>query len=190
MWRAVFSAGGVRVHARTSSPVGQPSPAATTDRSIVGSAKRPYSAEIKRLLAATGSSLLQRLTVRERPGKHCFRFWQEGPGYDRNIASVKALEGSIDYIHMNPVRRGLCDRPTDWPWSSARYYLTRTAQTAVRRIAVHPRPTIRRVPRTARSRALAPLAAELFGDRKAHSARSASGTLGRWSRAWRRPAAE
>ena len=85
--------------------------------------KRPYSAEIKRLLAATGNSLWQRLTVRERPGKHGFRFWQEGPGYDRNIASVKALERSIDYIPMNPVRRGLCDKPTDWSWSSARYYL-------------------------------------------------------------------
>jgi putative transposase len=85
--------------------------------------KRPFSAEIKRLLVATQSPLLQRLTVRERPGKYCFRFWQEGPGYDRNINTVKALESSIDYIHMNPVRRGLCERPTDWPWSSARYYL-------------------------------------------------------------------
>jgi putative transposase len=84
--------------------------------------KRPYSAEIKRLLVAH-SPLLQRLTVRERSGKHCFRFWQEGPGYDRNISTVKALEGSIDYIHITPVRRGLCDKATDWPWSSARYYL-------------------------------------------------------------------
>jgi hypothetical protein len=28
----------------------------------------------------------------------------------------------IDYIHPNPVRRGLCERPEDWSWSSARSY--------------------------------------------------------------------
>jgi len=28
----------------------------------------------------------------------------------------------IDYIHNNPARRGLIDLPTDWPWSSARFY--------------------------------------------------------------------
>ena len=26
----------------------------------------------------------------------------------------------IEYIHLNPVRRGLVTRPEDWPWSSAR----------------------------------------------------------------------
>jgi hypothetical protein len=28
----------------------------------------------------------------------------------------------IEYIHNNPVRRGLCVNPTDWIWSSARFY--------------------------------------------------------------------
>jgi hypothetical protein len=28
----------------------------------------------------------------------------------------------IDYIHNNPVRRGLVDQSTDWPWSSAQFY--------------------------------------------------------------------
>jgi hypothetical protein len=28
----------------------------------------------------------------------------------------------IDYIHNNPVRRGLVSQATDWPWSSARFY--------------------------------------------------------------------
>ena len=28
----------------------------------------------------------------------------------------------IDYIHGNPVRRGLVQRPEDWDWSSARRY--------------------------------------------------------------------
>jgi putative transposase len=28
----------------------------------------------------------------------------------------------IEYINANPVRRGLVDRPEDWPWSSASWY--------------------------------------------------------------------
>ena len=58
----------------------------------------------------------------ERLGVRRFRFWQEGGGDDRNLPSVKAVEAAIAYIHENPVRRGLCDRPADWRWSSARHY--------------------------------------------------------------------
>jgi hypothetical protein len=32
----------------------------------------------------------------------------------------------IEYIHMNPVRDGLCVRASDWRWSSAAFYQTRT----------------------------------------------------------------
>ena len=84
--------------------------------------KAPFSRRIKRLLEAAGSPLLERLTVRERPGAYYFRFWQEGGGYDRNLQSVKAVEAAIGYIHENPVRRQLCERPADWRWSSARHY--------------------------------------------------------------------
>src|SRR5690606_37023852 len=78
--------------------------------------------QIKETLIENRSRLLQELTVRERPGKSCFRFWQEGPGYDRNVFSPDAVETSIRYIHENPVRRGMCIRAADWRWSSARYY--------------------------------------------------------------------
>ena len=44
-----------------------------------------------------GSPLLNRLTIRERPGQTCFRFWQEGPGFDRNLFTLKAIEAAIDY---------------------------------------------------------------------------------------------
>jgi hypothetical protein len=59
----------------------------------------------------------------ERPGKTCFRFWQEGPGYDRNLTTSTAIEAAIEYIHMNPVRRGMVNRAVDWRWSSASWYL-------------------------------------------------------------------
>ena len=51
------------------------------------------------------------------------RLWQQGGGYDRNICTNRAAAASINYIHMNPVRKGLCDNPEDWPWTSYRAYL-------------------------------------------------------------------
>ena len=90
--------------------------------SLLKAIKRPYSYRIKQLLIQNSSPLLQRLTVRQRPGVTTFRYWQEGPGYDRNLESRPAIEAAINYIHLNPVRRGLCERATDWKWSSARYY--------------------------------------------------------------------
>ena len=85
--------------------------------------KQPFSKQIKDVLETSCSRLLRQLTVRERPGKTCFRFWQEGAGFDRNFYGKQAILAAIDYIHHNPVRRGLCERAIDWKWSSARYYL-------------------------------------------------------------------
>jgi putative transposase len=78
---------------------------------------------VKEQLVASKSSLVDRLSVRERPGKTCFRFWQEGPGYDRNVTTPAVIDAAIEYIHMNPVRRGLVERATDWKWSSASWYM-------------------------------------------------------------------
>lgn len=86
--------------------------------------KRPTSAAVKRRLIRTDDPLLAELTVQQRPGVTTFRFWQEGPGFDRNLDEPKTIQFAIDYIHMNPVRRGLCSRAVDWPWSSARPLLT------------------------------------------------------------------
>ncbi len=84
--------------------------------------KRPVSAAVKRDLRHAGSPLLKRLTVRERPGKESFRVWQEGPGYDRNLQKPETVLRSIDYIHLNPVRRKLVTQARLWKWSSARFY--------------------------------------------------------------------
>jgi putative transposase len=84
--------------------------------------KQPVSRQIRDILVRHDAELLRRLTVRERPGKTCFRFWQEGSGFDRNLFSPRAIEASLDYIHENPVKRGLCRRAVDWRWSSARFY--------------------------------------------------------------------
>jgi putative transposase len=90
--------------------------------------KQPVSSFVHSCLEDAKSPLLEKLTVRERPGKFCFRFWQEGPGFDRNLFTLKAIQGSIDYIHRNPVERKLCRRAIEYRWSSARYYLADPAK--------------------------------------------------------------
>ena len=51
------------------------------------------------------------------------RFWQRRY-YDFNIRDYAQFAEKLDYIHNNPVKRALCLRPEDWPWSSARHYAT------------------------------------------------------------------
>jgi len=84
--------------------------------------KQPVSSQVRKDLEAGSSRLLGRLMVRERPGKTVFRYWQEGSGFDRNLFTIQAVQASLDYIHLNPVKRGLCLKARDWRWSSARYY--------------------------------------------------------------------
>lgn len=51
------------------------------------------------------------------------RFWQKGGGFDRNVRDEQEFAKEIRYIHRNPVTRGLVERPEDWRWSSARWWL-------------------------------------------------------------------
>jgi putative transposase len=68
--------------------------------------------------------------------------------YDRNVRSDEEFAEKLRYIHRNPVVRGLCARPEDWPWSSFRHYLTaevgaveiESQWTADRRAGREPRP--------------------------------------------------
>ena len=57
---------------------------------------------------------------RQPNGKVAYRFWQRGGGHDRNLRSDRDVHEKIQYIHENPVRRGLVAQPEGWPWSSCR----------------------------------------------------------------------
>ncbi len=57
-------------------------------------------------------------------GRRTHRFWQRGGGYDRNLWSAQEIHEKVQYVHANPVRRGLATRPELWPWSSARAWAT------------------------------------------------------------------
>jgi len=83
--------------------------------------KEPVARRAVAYLKAYAPEWLTKLRVRE--GKRIrHRFWQPGGGYDRNVTSWSALRAMIDYIHANPVRRGLVSKPEEWEWSSARWY--------------------------------------------------------------------
>src|SRR5581483_8339916 len=84
--------------------------------------KKPYSDRIKNVLVRSDERLLRQLTLQERPGKIAFRFWQEGPGHDRNFTSLDSCIRAVEYIHNNPVRRGLCRSPDEYRWSSWKFF--------------------------------------------------------------------
>ncbi|HOI56125.1 MAG TPA: transposase [Phycisphaerae bacterium] len=83
--------------------------------------KRRVTHEATRYLAAADPEFLERRLLDGQPnGRFTHRFWQRGGGYDRNLWRVGELREKVDYIHANPVRRGLVAHPRDWPWSSWR----------------------------------------------------------------------
>ena len=91
-------------------------------RRILAAIKRPVSILARDFLTTRGQTTwLHRLSV-QYPSRSVFRFWQPGGGYDNNIFRERTLAEVIDYIHANPVRRGLAQHPGDWIWSSARFY--------------------------------------------------------------------
>jgi putative transposase len=70
-------------------------------------------------LRLNAPDFLPRLLDQQPTGRRIYRFWQRGGGYDRNITEPTTIFAEIDYFHINPVRRGLCETAIDWLWSSA-----------------------------------------------------------------------
>ena len=50
-------------------------------------------------------------------------FWQKRY-YDFNVRDYDQFVEKLRYIHRNPVKRGSCEAPEDWEWSSFRHYPT------------------------------------------------------------------
>jgi putative transposase len=88
-------------------------------KKILASINKPVSCKAIQFLHQHASALLEKLTVRNQ-NRIYHRFWQAGPGHDANLCEPKAIYDAIEYIHNNPVRRGLVGHATDWLWSSAR----------------------------------------------------------------------
>jgi len=54
---------------------------------------------------------------RQRP------FWQ-ARYFDFNVHNEEKRVEKLRYMHRNPVKRGLVERPEDWEWSIFRHYAT------------------------------------------------------------------
>ena len=46
--------------------------------------------------------------------------------YDHAVRTRGEFDDTLEYMHMNPVRRGLVEDPLAWRWSSARWFPDRT----------------------------------------------------------------
>jgi putative transposase len=57
------------------------------------------------------------------PLKRYAHFWQ-ARFYDFNVWSEKKKNEKMNYMHFNPVKRGLAEHPKEWRWSSFRFYTT------------------------------------------------------------------
>jgi putative transposase len=51
------------------------------------------------------------------------RFWQKRY-YDFNVKDHEQFVEKLRYIHRNPVKRGIVEKPEDWEWSSFCHYST------------------------------------------------------------------
>jgi len=89
---------------------------------ILKAIKQPVSQRAAAFLRDHNPQWLKRLRVNRPNGRIEYRFWQQGGGYDRNVIHEATAGTCVEYLHANPVRRELCATPTDWYWSSARWY--------------------------------------------------------------------
>ena len=62
-----------------------------------------------------------RINKQKHKVKSEFQVWQES-FHPQEILTDSIFQQKIDYIHMNPVRRGLVKEPEEWKYSSAGYF--------------------------------------------------------------------
>ena len=92
---------------------------------ILTDIKQPVTRRALKYVRQNAASFLQKMKDEQPNGNVAHRFWQRGGGYDRNLTKADTVHSTIQYIHANPVRRGLVDTPEDWPWSTAAYFAGR-----------------------------------------------------------------
>jgi putative transposase len=87
---------------------------------VLQAVKQPVAQKALGWLRREHVNIPKSMEYHEPGGRISCRFWQPGGGYDRNLWSLEEILEKVRYIHDNPIRRGLVDRPQDWFWSSWR----------------------------------------------------------------------
>ena len=67
--------------------------------------------------------ILKQRTSRELKSPDQKQFWQRRY-YDFNVSSPEKFIEKLQYIHRNPVKRGLVSHPENYRWSSFNHYAT------------------------------------------------------------------
>jgi putative transposase len=87
--------------------------------------------KILQVLKQKASRVPRRKPRRSVTGQLCLVFPERGADsgafwerrfYDFNVWSGKKVKEKLEYMHANPVVRGLVKHPRDWPWSSWSHY--------------------------------------------------------------------
>jgi len=89
---------------------------------VLAAIKLPISRRALAWVKREAPHFLPRMLDAQPNGTQAYRFWQRGGGYDRDLHDPGTIHATIDYIHANPVRAGLVERPEQWRWSSAAYF--------------------------------------------------------------------
>ena len=108
----------------------------------------PPAALLSRAIQSLKQSVSRRLALRASEP-----FWHERY-YDFNVWSDRKRIEKLRYMHRNPVKRGLVERPEDWGWSSFNHYATgiegivevESFWTAIRRERMGIVPKVRMIP--------------------------------------------
>ena len=88
---------------------------------LIGEPKHCTPSSVMRALKQRAARKLLR-DMRTNGNHECAAtFWQPR-FHDFNVYSREKYIEKLRYIHRNPVRRGLVEKPEDWEWSSYRFY--------------------------------------------------------------------
>ena len=79
--------------------------------------------EPRRSMLAVVLQVLKQRTSRKLKARGAVQFWQRRY-CDFNVWNEAKRVEKLRYMHRNPVKRGLVEKPEHWPWSSFRHYAT------------------------------------------------------------------
>ena len=96
-------------------------PTRGTPSTVMQVLKQRVSQQLRRKRRASAAQIQ---VLVDRSGDSLPRFWQLR-FHDFNVWSRKKRIEKLQYMHLNPVKRGLVAHPMDWPWSSFSFYSKR-----------------------------------------------------------------
>ena len=127
-WKYCQTEKGLRVHGYVIMPTHVHSILSATDHNlsdILRDFKRFTSSKISEHLEATYNERLLKYfstSARRVARGNLFKVWQSG-SHPEAITTHDFFFQKLNYMHLNPVRKGYVDLPEHWRYSSARNYL-------------------------------------------------------------------